>query len=176
LAKLFDKMKKALREGLEVVKKGTEIIAEKAPEVAIAVAEKTTEAISIGKYKLQIQTVSHKIDRNYSEIGEKVYALIKKKVTQIEADESVKKIVASVDKLKKEIKSVEKKIETMKKQEQEKKNKVVAQPQVKKTAKPSQAKKETRSTGGAKKTKAAEKEEQKRSPTPSVKNEDTSSE
>lgn len=141
MAKFFDRMKKTLQEGLEVVKRGTEIVAEKTPEVAATVAERTQEAISIGKLKLQIQTLNHKVDKIFTEVGQKVYDLSKKKVAQIENDETVKKMIAEVNRLKKQLKDMEKKIDAAKK-EKPVETKAKPKPKAKKTAPPSEAEKE----------------------------------
>ena len=138
MTKLFDRVKKTLREGLEVVKRGTEIVAEKTPEVAAAVAEKTQEAINIGKLKLQMQTLNHRVDKTFTEVGKKVYDLSRKKMAQIENDETVKKLIAEVNLLKKQIKDVEKKMIAAKK-EGDVEKKVRPKPKVKKASTPSKA-------------------------------------
>jgi len=132
MAKLFDRMKKTLQDGLDVMKKGTAIVAEKTPEVAAAVAGKTQEAINIGKLKLQVQSLNHKVDKSFTEIGKKVYEMSRKKVTQIENDESVKKLVGEVNRLMKQIKDVEKQMESVKKDAQQKGKKPEAKPKGKK--------------------------------------------
>ena len=142
MAKFFDRMKKTLQEGLEVVKRGTEIVAEKTPEVAATVAEKTQEAINIGKLRLQIQTLNHRVDKTFTEVGKKVYDLSRKKVNQIENDEMLKKLLAEVNRLKKQIKDMEKKLDTTKKAEQ-KETKAKTKPRVKKSVPAPEAEKKT---------------------------------
>jgi methyl-accepting chemotaxis protein len=132
MAKLFDRMKKTLKDGLDAMKKGTEIVAEKTPELAATVAGKTQEAINIGKLKLQVQSLNHKVDKSFTEIGRKVYEMTRKKVTQIENDETVKKLVGEVNRLMKQIKDMEKKMESLKKEEQQKRKKPEAKPTRKK--------------------------------------------
>lgn len=114
MAKLVDRMKKTLKEGLKAVKKGAQVVAEKTPEVASAVAEKTQEAVQTGKVKLQIQNLNRDMDRVYGEIGKKVHALVKKKAQRVESDEAVKKNVRKIDELKKRIRQLEASIKEQK--------------------------------------------------------------
>jgi uncharacterized protein Yka (UPF0111/DUF47 family) len=107
-------VQKGLQKGLKAVKKGAEIVAEKTPEVAAAVAGKTQEAVNIGKINLQIQSRERDLDRNFRELGKGVYALVKKKAAGIESDVSVQKSVKAVDALKREIKGLERKIKELK--------------------------------------------------------------
>jgi hemerythrin-like domain-containing protein len=134
MAKLFDRMKKTFQDGVEVMKKGTAIVAERTPEMAQTVAEKTQEAINVGKLRLQIQSLNNKSNKIYTEIGKQVYEMIRKKGTNIETDESVKKLVGEVNKLKKQIRDIEKQMESLKKDEQGKQQKPAVQPKVKKAS------------------------------------------
>ena len=114
MADFTNKVKKTLQKGLKAVKRGAEILAEKTPEVAATVAEKTQEAVNIGKINLQIQSRERDIDRNFRELGKGVYTLVKKKAERIENDANLRKTVKTVDALKKEIKELEKMIEKLK--------------------------------------------------------------
>ena len=102
--------------------------------MAQTVAEKTQEAINVGKLRLQVQSLNSKSNKVYTEIGKQVYEMIRKKGTNIETDESVKKMVAELNRLKRQIRDVEKQIESLKKDEQGKQPKPAVQPKAKKAS------------------------------------------
>ncbi|MFQ5651610.1 MAG: hypothetical protein ACE5IY_16865 [bacterium] len=82
MATLWDDIAKTIREGVDTV------------------VEKTEELTKIGKIKVDIINLKRSVDKNFSELGGKVYHLILDgNKTQIASDSDVKEIVERVKKL-----------------------------------------------------------------------------
>lgn len=94
---LWDDIAKTIREGVDTV------------------VEKTEELTKIGRIKVDLINIKRNIDKNFSELGGKVYHLIvEEKKTQIASDSEVKKIIDSIKILEKELKDKESEIEKIK--------------------------------------------------------------
>jgi hypothetical protein len=89
----WEKIKKGLRDG------------------ATMSIEKIEEYTKIGKLKIDELAAKRKMERNFTDIGERSYELIKdSKPAQIADDVAVKKAIANVDVLKDELISIQEKI------------------------------------------------------------------
>jgi len=86
MASLWDDIAKTIREGVDTV------------------VGKTEEYTKIGKIKIDIINIKRNVEKNFSELGGRVYHLmVEQNKTQISADKEVKKIVESVKLLEKEL-------------------------------------------------------------------------
>jgi len=86
MANLWDDIAKTIREGVDTV------------------VEKTEELTKIGKIKVDIINIKRNIEKNFSELGGKVYHLIvEEKKTQIAGDKEVKELIDCVKILEKEL-------------------------------------------------------------------------
>lgn len=137
---LWDDIAKTIREGVDTV------------------VEKTEELTKIGRIKVDIINIKRNIDKNFSELGGKVYHLIvEEKKTQIAGDSEVKRIVDSIKILEKELKTKESEIEKIKAEankgakQAEKTQSTATKPSAKSTTKTTgQTQKKTSKTGPAK--------------------------
>ena len=76
--------------------------------------EKIEEYSKIGKLKVEEFATKKKIERNYVDIGERVFELIQsRKNTDVVNDAVVKKAIANIESLKDELVSIEKKIQAV---------------------------------------------------------------
>ena len=74
--------------------------------------EKIEEYSKIGKLKVEEFATKKKIERNYVDIGERVFELVQsRKNTEVVNDAVVKKAIANIESLKDELISIEKKIQ-----------------------------------------------------------------
>jgi len=86
MASLWDDIAKTIREGVDTV------------------VGKTEEYTKIGKIKIDIINIKRNVEKNFSELGGRVYhLLVEQNKTQISADKEVKKIIDSVKLLEKEL-------------------------------------------------------------------------
>ena len=86
MASLWDDIAKTIREGVDTV------------------VGKTEEYTRIGKIKIDIINIKRNVEKNFSELGGRVYHLmVEKSKTQIAADKEVKKIIDSIKLLEKEL-------------------------------------------------------------------------
>ncbi len=91
---LWGKLKKSLKDGLEVV------------------AEKTQEVGQIGKVKLEIMGIKRRIAKQFTELGGKVYHLYKEdNVKDLSDRDDVKAIVGLVSSLEQDLSDKEKELE-----------------------------------------------------------------
>jgi hypothetical protein len=73
--------------------------------------EKIEEYSKVGKLKVEEFATKKKIERNFVDIGERVFELVEsKKDSDIVQDATVKKAIANIESLKEELVSIEKKI------------------------------------------------------------------
>ncbi len=94
---LWEKVKKSVKEGVTVA------------------ADKTEEYTRIGKIKLDIAGLNRKREKQFAELGEKVYHLFgEKKAGGISQDKGVKDLVAGIKALEDELEEKKKKIEEIK--------------------------------------------------------------
>ena len=92
----WEKIKKSVREG-----------------AALSI-EKIEEYSKVGKLKVEEFATKKKIERNFVDIGERVFELVEsKKSSDIVNDSAVKKAVANIESLKEELLSIEKKIQAI---------------------------------------------------------------
>ena len=106
MEKLWEKIKKTVKEG-----------------VATA-AEKTEEYTKLGKAKLDVLTIKRKISKNFTELGGIVYDAVKDKKTE-EALNSpeAKNLIVSLEKLEEELSEKETTFEDLKKKSEPEKQK-----------------------------------------------------
>jgi len=86
MANLWDDIAKTIREGVDTV------------------VEKTEELTRIGRIKVDILNIKRNVEKNFSELGGRVYQLIsKEKKTAISADKEAKEIIECIKILEKEL-------------------------------------------------------------------------
>jgi uncharacterized protein (UPF0335 family) len=101
---LWEKVKKYMEEGLEVVKEG-----------ATVVAEKTGELAKVGKIKMEIMNLNKKINNCFNEIGGKVYHLkLEGKQDEINSDSRINELIEEIKRLEQEVKDKEEKMKEVK--------------------------------------------------------------
>ncbi len=92
-------------------------------------AEKTEEYTKIGKIKVEMVNLKKNVDKTFKELGEEVYASIKKgQKSALGQSKKVKDLAAKIDNLKRSLKSKEAEIEIIKKEASLKKEKVSKPP------------------------------------------------
>ncbi len=86
MASLWDDIAKTIREGVDTV------------------VSKTEEYTKIGKIKIDILNIKRNVEKNFTELGGRVYHLmVEQNKTQISGDKEVKKILDSIKLLEKEL-------------------------------------------------------------------------
>lgn len=101
MANLWDDITKTIKEGVDTV------------------VEKTEELTKIGKIKVDILGIKRNVEKNFTELGGKVYHLIvEEKKTQIASDKEVKEIIDRIKVLEKELQDKKEKIERVKAKEE----------------------------------------------------------
>jgi len=86
MANLWDDIAKTIREGVDTV------------------VEKTEELTRIGRIKVDILNIKRNVEKNFSELGGRVYQLIsKEKKTAISTDKEAKEIIECIKILEKEL-------------------------------------------------------------------------
>lgn len=101
MTKLWDDIAKTIRDGV-----GT-------------VVEKTEELTKIGKIKVDILNIKRNVDKNFSELGGRVYHLIvEDNKTQISGDKEVKEIIECVKILENELNEKKSELRNIKNKEQ----------------------------------------------------------
>ncbi|HID93524.1 MAG TPA: hypothetical protein EYP60_05445 [bacterium (Candidatus Stahlbacteria)] len=106
----WEKVKKTLKESAEILK-----------EKAISVAEKTQEATEIGKLKIQIIGLNRDAEKNFAEMGGRVYELIEKGATDVLSDAKLRKLIDKAKQYEEKIANAEKKLKSLSKTESAKK-------------------------------------------------------
>ncbi|MFQ5640398.1 MAG: hypothetical protein ACE5IR_20655 [bacterium] len=133
MAKLWDDIAKTIREGVDTV------------------VEKTEELTKIGRIKVDIFNIKRNIDRNFSEMGGRVYhLLVEEKQTQISKDKEVKELVDCVKILENELR--EKKSDLAKIRSKEEDTKPAPAPKKSKSTSTSRAKSTKAGRSSTKKT------------------------
>ncbi|MBU1153845.1 hypothetical protein KKB84_07780 [bacterium] len=101
---LWEKVKKCLADGVEVLKEGTSIVAEKSSELA-----------KIGKIKVEIINLNRKINNCFNEIGGRFYHLkIEDKQEEINNDNKINELVEEIKKIEEKVKDKEEQIDKLK--------------------------------------------------------------
>ncbi len=128
---LWDDIAKTIREGVDTV------------------VEKTEELTKIGKIKIDILNIKRNVQKNFSELGGRVYHLIiKEKKTAISADKEATEIIECIKILEKELDDKKSELEKVKsKQSSNSESKSATKTQARKTT----AKKSTGKSTTAKK-------------------------
>lgn len=104
---LWEKVKKYTEEGVEVLKEGASVV-----------AEKTGELARIGKIKMEIMNLNRKINNYFSEIGGRLYHLkVEGKQDEINNDLNINEIVEKIRKLEEEVKNKEEQLAKVKAKE-----------------------------------------------------------
>ncbi len=97
MANLWDDIAKTIREGVDTV------------------VEKTEELTKIGKIKIDILNIKRNVEKNFSELGGRVYHLItKEKKTAISADKEATEIIECIKILEKELDDKKSELEKVK--------------------------------------------------------------
>lgn len=100
MTSLWDDIAKTIREGVDTV------------------VEKTEEYTRIGRIKVDILNIKRNVEKNFAELGGKVYHLIvEEKKTQVANNKEVKEIVECVKLLEKELEEKNKELEKVKAKE-----------------------------------------------------------
>jgi len=100
MTSLWDDIAKTIREGVDTV------------------VEKTEEFTRIGRIKVDILNIKRNIEKNFTELGGKVYHLIvEEKKSQITSDKEIKEIIDCVKLLEKELEEKNKELEAVKTKE-----------------------------------------------------------
>ncbi len=103
MANLWDDIAKTIREGVDTV------------------VEKTGELTKIGRVKIDILNIKRRIEKDFTELGGKVYHfIVEDKKTQIATDEEVQEIVERIKELENKLQNKDKEIEKVKTKEQAK--------------------------------------------------------
>jgi len=97
MANLWDDIAKTIREGVDTV------------------VEKTEKLTKIGKIKIDILNIKRNVDKNFSELGGRVYHLItKEKMAEISADKDAREIIECIKILEKELDDKKSELEKIK--------------------------------------------------------------
>jgi len=122
MTNLWDDIAKSIREGVDTV------------------VEKTGELTKMGKIKVDIINIKRNVEKNFAELGGKVYHLIvEEKSTQVAGNKEVKELIECIKILEKEL---QEKNEEMKNIKSKSESPSESKPEVKKTT-PSAKKKTT---------------------------------
>ena len=106
----WKKVKKTLKESAEIIK-----------ETAVTVAEKTQEATEMGKLKIQIMGLNRAAEKNFAEMGGRVYELLESGVKNILFDAKLRKLVDKARQYEEKINKAEEKLKNLGKTESAKK-------------------------------------------------------
>ena len=88
-------MKKGMKKGVSVLREGSNVAAEKAGQLA-----------EMGKVRYQIFLLEQKVEKNFSEMGKRIYQLIEEKVKNPAVDPIVRKGISEAKKLEKKLKTL----------------------------------------------------------------------
>jgi len=101
MATLWDTIKKGLKDGAKIAKEGVYVAADKAEELS-----------KKGKVKIEISNIKRKIEKNFTELGGKVYHLIQEeKVENVAEKDEIKKLLDTISAFEGEMKKKEKELE-----------------------------------------------------------------
>jgi len=129
MANLWEKVKQTVEDGARAIKEGAESVAktvsEKAPgiasslvekgkELADTIGDKAQEVLSTGHLKMKHYNLNRDVSNLFSEIGGKVYELIKNNDKNIYNQPEILKLIDDVKKLEKDIDEIEQKMKELK--------------------------------------------------------------
>lgn len=101
MSTLFDDITKTIREGVDTV------------------VEKTEELTKIGKLKVEIINIKRQIEKNFAELGGKVYHLVsEEKKSQVASNKDVKELIDHVKKLESQLEEKNLDLQKVKNKEQ----------------------------------------------------------
>ena len=100
MASLWDDIAKTIREGLDTV------------------VEKTEELTKIGRIRVDIINIKRNVEKNFAELGGRVYHLfVEEKKTEVAGDKEVKEIIECVKILEKELADKKRELEQVRKKD-----------------------------------------------------------
>lgn len=102
MPRFWNKVKKTLKESTDIIK-----------EKAVTVAEKTQEATEMGKLKIQIMGLSRNAEKNFAEMGGRVYELLESGVKNILFDARLRKLIDKAKQYEEKISAAEKKLKSL---------------------------------------------------------------
>ncbi|MBI5378527.1 MAG: hypothetical protein HZA23_00025 [Nitrospirae bacterium] len=104
--------RKGMEEGWVLAKRGAEVAKIQAEEAwkkgSVVAREKASEMAEIGRLRVQIYLAHQKAQRNFTEIGGKVYDLLKSGVAKPLEAAPVRKLLADTAKLERQVAKLEK--------------------------------------------------------------------
>lgn len=98
----WKKVKKTLKESADIIK-----------EKAVTVAEKTQEATEMGKLKIQIIGLHRDAEKNFTEMGGRVYELLESGVKNILFDAKLRKLIDKARQYEQKIDKAEEKLKSL---------------------------------------------------------------
>lgn len=101
----WEEVQKELTKGVNLLKKGAGVL-----------AEKTEETASLARLKYSLYGLRSEVSKRFAELGGRVYELAGKGESKVLDDAKVKELLEEVKEHEKQIKELEKDIEAMKKQ------------------------------------------------------------
>lgn len=102
MASLWDDIAKTIREGVDTV------------------VEKTEELTKMGRTKVDIINIKRNVEKNFAELGGKVYHMIvEEKKTQIAGNKEIKEVIARIKDLERQLDEKNKELEQSKSSEKE---------------------------------------------------------
>ena len=100
MASLWDDIARTIKEGVDTV------------------VEKTEELTKIGKTKVDILNIKRNVEKNFTELGGRVYHLVvEEKKTQVASDKEVKDIIESIKLLERELQHKKEELDSIRKKE-----------------------------------------------------------
>jgi len=106
---LWEEVQKGLDEGVNLLKKSAGIL-----------ADKTEEAVTLGRLKYSIYGLKSEVSKRFSELGGYVYELAERGEKDILDNDKVKELIEEVKQHEKSIRALEKEVEEFKKSRGEK--------------------------------------------------------
>ena len=101
MSTLWDTIKKGIKDGAKIAKDGAHIAAEKAEILSRK-----------SKVMIEISNIKRKIEKNFTELGGKVYHLIQEeKVENVAEKDEIKKLLDTISALEEDMKKKEKELE-----------------------------------------------------------------
>jgi len=106
MPEFWKRVKKTLKESAEIIK-----------EKAITVAEKTQEVTEMGKLKIQVMGLSRAAEKNFAEMGGRVYELLESGVKNILFDAKLRKLIDKARQYEEKINKAEEELKSLGKSE-----------------------------------------------------------
>lgn len=103
--KMKDDVRQGINQGVSVLKEGSTIAKEKATKMA-----------EMGKVRYQMFLMEQKIEKNFAEIGKRIYELAETDASKAAAsDPTIKKMISEAKKLEKKVKVLQNKMASLRK-------------------------------------------------------------